>query len=63
MSEKPKCELIGSDGNVFAIVGSVSKCLKMAGQPDKAKEMADKVFDSKSYQEALTIVREYVDVE
>lgn len=25
---KPICKLIGTDGNVFAIIGKVSKCLK-----------------------------------
>lgn len=30
--DKPKCKLIGGDGNVFAVIGAVSKALKRAGQ-------------------------------
>ena len=40
---KPKCKLIGEDGNVFAIIGRVSKTLKRNGQIDKVKEFKKKV--------------------
>lgn len=61
--EKPTCKLLGEDGNVFILMGKVSKALKKAGLADKAKEMTDRVFDSGSYDEALTIFRDYVEVE
>ena len=32
MSEKPKMELVGHDGNIFAILGRASVMLKRAGQ-------------------------------
>ena len=36
--KKPKCKLIGTDDNVFALAGQVSRALKRAGYPDKVKE-------------------------
>ena len=37
--KKPKMQLIGQDGNIFAIMGRASRLLKSSGQGDKAKEM------------------------
>ena len=44
--KKPKMQLIGQDGNIFAIMGRASRLLKNAGQSDKAKEMCDRVTAS-----------------
>jgi hypothetical protein len=60
---KPKCKLIGEDGNIFNLLGIASKTLKEAGLKSKADEMAARVYDSKSYMEALAIISEYVEVE
>ena len=62
-SLRPKMQLIGQDGNIFAIMGRASRLLKNAGQSDKAKEMRDRVTASQSYSEALNIVSEYVETE
>lgn len=62
-SLRPKMQLIGQDGNIFAIMGRASRLLKNAGQSDKAKEMCDRVTASQSYSEALKIVSEYVETE
>ena len=62
-SLRPKMQLIGQDGNIFAIMGRASRLLKNAGQRDKAKEMCSRVMASKSYDAALTIVSEYVETE
>ena len=61
--KKPKMQLIGQDGNIFAIMGRASHLLKNAGQCDKAKEMCNRVTASKSYAEALGIISEYVETE
>lgn len=61
--KKPKMQLIGQDGNIFAIMGRASRLLKNAGQSDNAKEMCDRVTASQSYSEALNIVSEYVETE
>ena len=62
-SLRPKMQLIGQDGNIFAIMGRASRLLKNAGQSDNAKEMCDRVTASQSYSEALNIVSEYVETE
>jgi hypothetical protein len=62
-TEKPTVTLIGEDGNIFNLVGIASKALKKAGQPDKASEMATKVFNSGSYDEALNIIGQYCEIE
>ena len=62
-SLRPKMQLIGQDGNIFAIMGRASRLLKNAGQSDKAKKMCDRVTASQSYSEALNIVSEYVETE
>ena len=59
---KPTCELIGTDGNVFAIIGKVSSTLKKSNQRDKALEFANKAMQQKSYDDVLNLVHEYVEV-
>lgn len=61
--DKPTVELIGQDGNVFSIIGRVSKALKRAGQPEKAKEFSDKAMSSESYDAVLRLCMDYVEVE
>ena len=61
--KKPKMQLIGQDGNIFAIMGRASRLLKSCGQGDKAKEMRDRVMSCDSYQKALNIISEYVEIE
>jgi hypothetical protein len=60
MNEKPV--VVGSvDGNVFSVMGAASRVLKQAGMADKATEMSNRVMNSGSYDEALSIVMEYVE--
>lgn len=59
--QRPKMELIGQDGNIFSILGRASRLLKENGQPDQAKEMCDRVYQSGNYYKALNIISEYVD--
>ncbi len=63
MSDKPKMQLLGHDGNIFAILGHASALLREAGQSSQAKEMRERVTSSSSYDEALCIVSEYVETE
>ena len=60
---KPRCKLIGEDGNIFNLIGIASRSLRRAGLADKAKEMSEKVTHCGSYTEALSIIMEYVEVE
>ena len=40
-----------------------ARLLRRDGQADRAKEMADRVFASGSYEQALSIISEYVETE
>ena len=59
---KPDCPLIGQDGNVFNLIGIASRTLKDNGMASEAKEMSSRVFASGSYDEALLIIGEYVNI-
>ena len=59
---KPKCKLIGEDGNVFNIIGRVSESLKRAGLKTEAVEFQNKAFNSDSYDKVLQLALEYVEV-
>jgi len=60
---KPVCKLVGQDGNIFNLINIVSKVLKNNNLHDQAKEMTDRIFNSSSYNEALRIISEYVEIE
>ena len=61
--KRPKMKLAGMDGNIFFILGKASQLLKRSGQPEQAKEMADRVYRSGDYGKALSIISEYVETE
>lgn len=61
--KKPKCALIGKDGNIFNLMGIASRTLKRNGMQEQSKEMIEKITTTaKSYDEALCIISEYVDI-
>lgn len=60
--KKPECRLIGQNGNIFNLMGIASKTLKKNGMADEAKEMCDRITSSGSYDEALSIIDEYVEI-
>ncbi len=59
---KPACKLVGTEGNVFSVIGRVQKALKKAGQNERASEFVQKAFRAKSYDEVLALCFDYVDV-
>lgn len=59
---KPECKLVGTDGNVFAIIGKVSKALKLAGMTERAKEWVGHATSCHSYDEVLAAMGDYVEV-
>ena len=61
--EKPRCKLIGEDGNIFNLMGIASRTLKKEGYKDEADEMVDRITKSQSYLQALAVISEYVDIE
>lgn len=58
---KPKCKLIGENGNIFNLMALARKAMDDKVQ---AKEMCDKIMkEVKDYEEALMIIAQYVEVE
>ena len=63
MPDKPPCQLTGQNGNVYSLIAIASRALKRDGQRDKAEEMRKRITEkAQSYDEALTIIMEYVEV-
>lgn len=60
--KKPDCKLIGEDGNIFNLMGIASKILRQNGMAEEAVEMRDRIRASESYDEALCIIGEYVNI-
>ena len=58
--EKPRCPLVGANGNVFHLMGLASRTLEDAGMLEAASEMKTRITESGSYDSALTIIMEYV---
>ena len=61
-SEKPDCELIGQDGNIFSLMGIASRTLRNNGMAEQASEMCTRIRASESYNSALCIIGEYVNI-
>lgn len=61
--EKPSLNVDEVDGNVFAIIGAVSKALKKAGYPEHAKEFRTQAIESSSYDGVLSLTHRYIDWE
>jgi hypothetical protein len=59
---KPVAYLIGENGNIFNLVAIASKALKQLNMYDSAKEMQNRVLSSNSYEEALSIIGDYVKI-
>ncbi len=63
MKEKPTCKLIDEDGNIFFILGRVRNALKEHGQDAEVEAVTRRVMNAKSYDEALSIILEYIEPE
>ena len=59
---KPNCTLLGTDGNVFAIIRRVKRALRKVGEDNLADEFSRKALGAKSYDEVLRLCMEYVEV-
>ena len=52
----------GNSGNIFFILAQVKKELTKEGKAQQFNELWEAVQKSKSYTEALSIIRQYVDL-
>ena len=59
---KPDCPLIGEDGNIFRIMGIASEALRENGMQEQAEEMRSRIFQCQSYDSALSIIGNYVNI-
>lgn len=59
--DKPKAPIIGADGNVYNLIGISSRALKKAGYQEQSKKMIERVMKAKNYDEALSIMLEYIE--
>lgn len=58
--KKPIAPLIGANGNIFNLLAIARQCLVSSNRKSEVEEMQTRVFASKSYDEALAIIGEYV---
>ncbi len=61
-NEKPVVQLVGTDGNAFAIMGKVARALRQAGKPELVKPYMDEAT-SGDYDHLLQVTMKYVDVQ
>lgn len=60
---KPRCNLAGTNGNTFSVLGRVNRILREAGQVSRARELIERSGDCQSYDEVIILAREYVELE
>lgn len=61
MADKIKVELIGTDGNAFALLGKVSKVLRKADMVEEAEKYMDEATKG-DYNHLLRVTMKYVDI-
>ena len=61
-AQKPDCPLIGQNGNIFNLMGIASRTLKEHGMEEQAREMRSRIMESGSYDKALVIIGDYVNI-
>ena len=59
---KPRCKLAGAEGNVFILAGRVWRAINDAGMAERAAEFVQKLSECQSYDEALNLVKQYVEI-
>ena len=60
---KPTIQLIGQDGNAFAIMGNIKRALKRAGADKEYIDEYLKEATSGDYNHLLTVSMKYVNIE
>jgi len=60
---KPKCKLIGECGNIFNLMAVASQTLREHGMKEKVYEMQERIFTAPTYDVALSIIDDYVEIE
>ena len=58
-NDKPRCPLIGANGNIYNLLGMACRTLRENGMKEQAQEMQSRVTASGSYSEALNMEHYY----
>lgn len=61
-NRRPRVDLVGTDGNVFSIIGKVSETLKKSGMRYSADEFVENAMVCDSYKDVLKLATKYVRV-
>ena len=59
---KPDCPLIGRNGNIFNLIGIASQTLRQHDMEEQAAEMFNRITQCQSYDSALNIIGDYVNI-
>ena len=59
---KPDCPLLGCDSNIFNLMGIAKRTLINNDMTAEAKKMCSRIYDCGSYNEALNVIGEYVNI-
>lgn len=59
---KPDCPLIGQNGNIYNLMGIAGQTLRKHGMEEQAKEMFQRITQCQSYESALSIIGDYVNI-
>lgn len=62
LSRKPECKLIGEDGNIFNLLAITRRTLLINNMYNESIEVVRRVTSSESYDDALRIIGEYVEI-
>ena len=62
LSRKPECKLIGENGNIFNLLAITRRTLLINNMYNESIEVVRRVTSSESYDEALRIIGEYVEI-
>jgi hypothetical protein len=60
IKRKPRVQLIGKDSNIFNLLAIASNALRKNKMNEQSVQMSNRVKESKSFDEALSIIVEYV---
>lgn len=59
---KPDCPLLGQNGNIYNLMGIAGQTLREHGMEEQAKEMFNRITQCQSYDSALNIISDYVNI-
>ena len=62
LKTKPDCPLIGQNGNIYNLLGIASETLRQNGRAEQSREMFLRATQSGSYDAALCVIGEYVNI-